>query len=101
MGDMDELNDSIGDPEEIKDFIGDFEREQFEEIKGRTDGSIQSTKDILASKQAAAEANTPEGMELAGWALDGWLVQYTLLDGNAYPVYAFPRKERKPYVQEK
>lgn len=83
----------MDDMEELKDFIGSFEAEQIEALKSRTDGSIQSTKDYLAQKQKAAEVATPEGMELAGWALDGWLVQYTLIDTNARPVYAFIRMD--------
>lgn len=52
-------------------------------------GQVQGIKDELARKQTFAESDTPEGMELVGWYLDGFVSSYTLLDNNARPVYAF------------
>lgn len=54
-------------------------------------GYVQNYKDEIARKQTSAEANTPEGMELIGWYLDGWVAVYTLMDDKARPVYAFNR----------
>lgn len=52
-------------------------------------GYVASTSEILASKQADAEGSIPEGMELAGWMLDGWVSAYPLLSDSAVPVYRF------------
>lgn len=51
--------------------------------------SVQENKDILADKKTVAEAETPQAMELVGWAVDGWLSPFPLFDENARPVYAF------------
>lgn len=54
------------------------------------DSSVQENKDYLKAKQEAAETRTPEGMELMGWFLDGWLINsYTPFDAKARPIYAF------------
>jgi len=54
-------------------------------------GLVQGLKDDLASKEAAALEATPDGMEFAGWIIDGWLTSYPLHDPKARPVYAFTK----------
>jgi len=56
--------------------------------------TVESTKEKIEAKQKAAENATPDGMELLGWTLDGWLSPYTLLDAKARPVYGFPVEEK-------
>lgn len=53
-------------------------------------GTVETIKETLANKEAAAREATPDGMEFIGWVLEGWLANYTLLDPAARPVYAFP-----------
>lgn len=62
-------------------------------------GPVQGIKDEIARKQTFAEADTPIGMELVGWMLDGWVTSYTLLDVNARPVYAFVEHETKKEIR--
>lgn len=52
-------------------------------------GQVETTKQILARKQQEADDGIPDGMELAGWELNGWVAVYPLLDENARPVYAY------------
>lgn len=59
------------------------------------DNSVQGIKEELVRKQAAAEAATPEGMQFVGWALDGWVTTFPLLDSNAGPVYAFLQETKE------
>lgn len=56
-------------------------------------GPVVTIKETLAEKEISARESTPEGMEFLGWVLDGWLATYPLMDGNARPVYAFPREK--------
>lgn len=55
-------------------------------------GAVQETKNELDRKQVVAEAETPVGMELVGWMLDGWVAGFTLLDDTARPVYAYKKE---------
>lgn len=49
----------------------------------------QELREHLEEKQKAAEENTPAGMELIGWLLDGWISTHTLMSGLARPIYAY------------
>lgn len=69
------------------------EEERWEDEGGSppAKGSVDTIKQTLEEKEVSSREATPEGLEFLGWVLDGWLVQYPLLDDNARPVYAFPR----------
>lgn len=52
-------------------------------------GQVETTKQITARKQQEADDGIPDGMELVGWELNGWVAGYPLIDDKARPVYAY------------